>query len=89
MEQVGPSMDGAGWCRADGSIAKPSQTIVGLLMNAPARMGSWEASQSLHLPVPISMAYSERAMKLLTKVIEDYPRRTGPHRPLIGHESMH
>jgi hypothetical protein len=35
------------------------------------------------------MAYSERAMKLLTKVIEDYPRRTGPHRPLIGHESLH
>ena len=24
------------------------------------------------------MAYSERAMKLLTKVIEDYPQRTGP-----------
>ena len=71
------------------ALQSPSQTMVGILMNAPARMGSWEASQPLHLPVPISMAYSERAMKLLTKVIEDYPRRTGPHRPLIGHESLH
>ena len=42
-------------------------------------MGSWEGSQPLHLTVPISMAHSERAMKLLTKVIEDYPLRTGPH----------
>jgi hypothetical protein len=71
------------------ALQSPAQPMVGILMNAPACMGLWEESQPLHLTVPISMAHSERAMKLLTKVIEDYPLRTGPHRPRIGHESLH
>jgi hypothetical protein len=67
----------------------PDQAMVNILMDAPIRMGSWEESQPSHLTVPISMALSERAMKLLTKVVEDYPQRTGPHRPRRGHESLH
>jgi hypothetical protein len=71
------------------ALQDPEQGMVGMLMNAPARLGTWEDSQPSHLTVPISMAYPESAMKLLTKVVEDYPRRTGPHRPCIGPESLH
>ena len=71
------------------ALQDPEQGMVGMLMNAPARLGTWEDSQPSHLPVPISMAYPESAMKLLTKVVEDYPRRTGPHRPCIRDESLH
>ena len=71
------------------ALQSPEQTMVDTLMNAPTRMGSWEERQPSHSTVPINMADSERAMKLLTKVVEDYPQRTGPHRPCRGHESLH
>ena len=71
------------------AMQSPEQKMVGILMNAPTCMGSWEDSQPSHLAMPVSMAYSEPAMKLFTKVVEDYPRRTGPHRPCIGPESLH
>ena len=78
MEQVGPSMDGAGWCRAGGSIAKPISDNSGLIDECTCPHGLVGGKPVLAPTSAISMAYSERAMKLLTKVIEDYPRRTGP-----------
>ena len=50
------------------AMQSPEQKMVGILMNAPTCMGSWEDSQPSHLAMPVSMAYSEPAMKLFTKL---------------------
>jgi hypothetical protein len=67
----------------------PEGVCADLLTGESVRPGKLEEGRISNISQPLSTALSERATMLLAQVIEDYKQRTGPHRPRLGHESLH
>ena len=81
MEQVGPSLDGAGQCSAGCSIAKPSTDNGGHIDECTRPHGLVGGKSALAPDCAHKYGSFRACHEVAHKVIEDYPLRTA----LIDH----